>query len=261
MNILQLSDPHLLAHPSTRLAARQPALALEAGIRAVLRQLDAEGVGVDRFLLTGDLCDDESWGGYVALREVLAPFGRPVDLIPGNHDHPTLLRAVMGRHARVGPAAVPLGPWTLVLLHSHRPACLGGWLGERQLAWLQGILFRATASGSPLLVAVHHPPGPIGDPKMDGIALHDGAALLTLLADCPQVKAVVFGHVHQHWQGVLPGRPAVPLLACPSTLRAFAPVQPCPLGQPHHPGARLLMLGPQGEIRHRLVRWQQPEPI
>jgi Icc protein len=257
MNILQLSDPHLLANPAARIAERRPARALAAGLRRALAQLKEEGVAVDRLLLSGDLCHDESWGGYVALRETLRPWSGPIDLLAGNHDHPTLLRAVMGRRATVAPAAVALDPWHLLLLHSHRPGGLGGWLGPDQLHWLEEQL--QSGPPGPVLLAVHHPPVPIGDPGFDSIGLHDGPELLGLLARCPRVKGLVFGHVHQHWQGVLPGRPTVPLLACPSTLRAFGPTQPCPLGQPLWPGGRLLQLGADGDIRQRLLRWPPQE--
>lgn len=257
MNILQLSDPHLLANPADTIAGRHPATLLAEGLRRALAQLGEEGVAVDRLLLSGDLCDDESWGGYVALREVLRDWSGPIDLLAGNHDQPTLLRAVMGRRAQIAPAAVALGPWRLLLLHSHRPGCVGGWLGDRQLHWVAEQL--QAAPPGPVLVAVHHPPVPIGDPAFDPIGLHDGPELLRLLARCSGVKGLVFGHVHQHWQGGLPGRPAVPLLGCPSTLRAFGPTQPCPLGRPEWPGGRLLCLSAEGEIRQRLLRWPPPE--
>jgi Icc protein len=256
MNILQLSDPHLLANPSGRIAGRRPAEALRAGWRQALKSLAGEGETVDRLLLSGDLCDDESWGGYVALREALEGWDGPIDLLAGNHDHPALLRAVMGRRARIGPAAIDLGPWRLLLLHSHRSGCLAGWLGTRQLAWLEAHLQDADrATPGAVLVAVHHPPVAIGDGQLDRITLQDGPELLSLLRRHEGVRALVFGHVHQHWQGTLPGRPAVPLLACPSTLRSFGPVQPCPLGQPDRPGGRLLSLLPDGGIRQRLLRW------
>jgi Icc protein len=257
MNILQLSDPHLLADPAARIAGRAPSIALEHGLRRAWDQLREDGIAVDRLLLSGDLCDDESWGGYVALRETLRPWAGPIDLLAGNHDDPTLLRAVMGRRGTVAPAVVAMASWRLLLLHSHRPGCPGGWLGRRQLQWLEEQL-QGEVPGA-VLVAVHHPPVPIGDPAFDAIGLHDGPELLSLLARHPGVKGVVFGHVHQHWQGHLPGRPAVPLLACPSTLRSFGPIQPCPLGRPLWPGGRLLHLGAAGEIRQRLLRWPPAE--
>ena len=260
MNILQLSDPHLLANPAARIAGRCPAFTLREGLRNALNQLTAKGIGVDRLLLTGDLCDDESWGGYVALGEALRGWSGPIDLLAGNHDHPTLLRAVLGRRAQIAPVSIPLEPWRLLLLHSHRPGRLEGWLGPRQLAWLEEQLQDSDPSApGPVLVAVHHPPMAIGDDALDPIALQDGPELLALLERSARVRALVCGHAHQHWQGCLPGHSAAPLLVCPSTLRAFPPAQPCPLGQPDRPGARLLTLLPEGEIRQRLLRWPAPE--
>lgn len=249
LRVLQLSDPHLLAEGQGRYRGRRPLVQLRHGLEQALTQA---GAPVDLLLISGDLCQDESLGGYVRLRELLAPLPLPVALLSGNHDHPALLRAALGRRAALGPAVLPLGPWRLVLLESHRPGRSEGWLGETQLDWLGRQL---AAPGGPVLVAVHHPPLPIGDPLFDAIALADGPALLALLAGAPAVAAVVCGHLHQHWRGALPGRPDVPVLSCPSTLCSFPAVQPCPLGRPDDPGGRLLELGASGRWRQRLLRW------
>lgn len=264
MRLLQLSDPHLLADPDGLVRGR-PALALlRRGIHCAEVELDGPP---DLLLISGDLCHDESWGGYVRLRELLAPLPWPVALLPGNHDHPQLLRAALGRRAAVAPQRLEINGVLLLLLDSHRPGCVGGWLGERQLGWVAQQL--SQLGGRPLLVAVHHPPLAIGDPGLDAIALHDGAALLELLRPVPGLQAVLFGHVHQHWQALLPGRSPqlapVLLLGCPSTLCGFGPVQPCPLARPDDPGGRLLELRPGQPLRQRLLRWsaaapEQPRP-
>jgi len=249
MRILQLSDPHLVADPGG-LCRGRPALALlQRGVETALARLTAEGLRPQRLLLSGDLCHDESWGGYVALREALEPSSGPIDLLAGNHDHPTLLRAVMGRRARIAPAVVDLGPWRLLLLHSHRPGHDAGWLGARQRQWLVEQL--RLAAPAPVLVAVHHPPVPIGDAAFDAMALVDAPALWRVLQDEPLLKAVLFGHIHQHWQGAMPARPEVALLGCPSTLCGFGPVQPCPLGRPQELGGRLVDCSPSGVLRQR----------
>jgi 3',5'-cyclic-AMP phosphodiesterase len=249
MRLLQLSDPHLLAAAAGVYRQRRP---LELLRRALLQVPSLP----DLLLITGDLCQDESWGGYQHLRELLQAWPTPVALLSGNHDHPQLLRAVLGRHAVVAPALLRLEEASLVLLDSHRAGSNAGWLGPRQLQWLQQQLAGlATRPGIPLLVAVHHPPLPIGDVLMDRIALKDGPALLDLLRTVPTLAGVLFGHVHQHWQGVLPGRPEVELLGCPSTLCSFGPVQPCPLGRAVDPGGRWLELGPRTTLRHVLLRW------
>jgi Icc protein len=256
MRLLQLSDPHLLADPLGQCHGR-PSL---EWLRHGLRQALAEVGPPDLLLITGDLCEDLSWGGYALLRDLLAPLPFPVALLSGNHDHPFLLRAVLGRRAVLAPASLPLAGGRLLCLESHRPGWVGGWLGPRQRRWLARKL--AESPEVPLLVAVHHPPLPIGDPGMDAIGLADGAELLELLAPVPQLRAVLFGHVHQHWQAELPGRPAdldpVLLLGCPSSLCGFGPVQPCPLGRSDDPGGRLITLSSTGLMTQTLLRWPGP---
>jgi Icc protein len=269
LRLLQLSDPHLLANPAGSLRGRRPAALLRHGLRQALAQLRAGGAEPDQLLISGDLCHDESWGGYRRLGEILRseladPHAEPAAetmaaaiLLTGNHDHPQLLRAALGRQARIGTGLWPLEPapgWSLLALDSHCAGREGGRLDRAQWAWLEQALSTQPAEGY-LLVALHHPPLAIGDPGFDAIGLEEGKRLITLLAAAPQVRGVVFGHVHQHWQGCLPGRPEVPLLGCPSTLIGYGPVQPCPLGRADDPGGRLLELAGDGEIRHRLLRW------
>ena len=263
MRVFQLSDPHLLADPRGRCRGVEALAQLRFGWQQALTQLGGELP--DLLLISGDLCQDESWGGYVRLREwleqELQPLGLPVALLPGNHDHLPLLRAALDRVATIAPARLSLGPWQLLLLSSHRPGAVEGWIEPPQLAWLERELGQ---SAGPLLVALHHPPVALGGGSfLDALALQQPQRLLGPLLRSPHVRGVVFGHVHQHWHGQLPrpdGAPPLPLWGCPSTLVAFAAVQPCPLGRPDWPGGRLLELGADGEITTRLLRWPALEP-
>jgi Icc protein len=257
MRVLQLSDPHLLADPMGRYRGRRPFAWLEQGLRQSLARLPQPP---QLLLLSGDLCQDESLGGYGNLRRLLEPLSIPVALLPGNHDHPQLMRAALARRAVIAPALVEVAGGRVLLLDSHKAGATAGWLGSAQLGWLAERLgwLRRQPDRRPLLVAVHHPPVPIGDPVMDAISLLDGPALLELLRPLPDLVAVVFGHIHQHWAGSLPGRAEVPLLGCPSTLCGFGPVQPCPLGRPDDPGGRWLVVRPGGGFHQSLLRWPSP---
>ncbi|CAK6700702.1 3',5'-cyclic adenosine monophosphate phosphodiesterase CpdA [Synechococcus sp. CBW1107] len=257
LRVLQLSDPHLLRQGRGRYRGRTPLAQLRHGLEQALAAL---GDAPDLLLISGDLCQDESWGGYVQLRELLTASGLPLALLPGNHDHPALLQAALGRHAVLAPAELRLGPWRLLLLSSHRSGDMGGWLGSRQRDWLRQ---RLRQECSPALVVVHHPPLPIGDPGFDSIRLRDGAELAGILLATSSARLLLCGHVHQHWQGLLGGqdRQGIPVLACPSTLCSFGAVQPCPMGRPEDPGGRLLELYDDGRWSQRLLRWSPwPEP-
>lgn len=263
MRLLQLSDPHLLADPHGVCRGRQPLPLLRHALEQAHAQLMAAGTPPDQLLITGDLCQDESWGGYVRLAEAIAasPFadhGLPW-LLSGNHDQPMRLRAALGRRALLAPRLIETGGWQVLLLDSHLSGSVAGRLGSRQLAWIEAVL---AESSLPLLVALHHPPCLIGDPGFDAIALEDGASLLALLGSNRRCRGVLFGHIHQHWQAIQGADQAAAgglrLWGCPSTLCAFPAVQPCPLGRPQDPGGRLLELLPGGEIRQTLLRWSLP---
>ena len=250
MRILQLSDPHLVAADQGLVRGR-PALAhFERALQV------GSSFHPDLVLLTGDLCQDESWGGYVRLRRALThQLSCKVGLVPGNHDHPVLMDAVLGRTFATSPADLVLGGVRVLLLSSHRVGSAAGALGSLQLRWLAQRLQCSERRDLPLVVALHHPPIVIGDAGMDAIRLLDQDCLEQLLCSHQALRAVLFGHIHQHWQGSWAMRPDVLLLGCPSTLCSFKAVQPCPLDRADDPGGRLLDLTPDGAVQHRVLRW------
>ena len=232
MRILQLSDPHLVAADQGLVRGRPSLANFEQALRRGL------ATNPDLVLVTGDLCQDESWGGYVRLRRALSHHVCcPVALVPGNHDHPLLLDAVLGRTWAKAPADLLVQGVRVLLLSSHRVGSAAGALGSFQLQWLAQRLQCSERRDLPLVVALHHPPIAIGDAGMDAIRLLDQVCLEELLRPHQALRAVLFGHIHQHWQGAWATRPDVLLLGCPSTLCSFKAVQPCPLGHPDDLGA------------------------
>ena len=253
MRILQLSDPHLLADPRGICRHVQPCRQLALCLTAALapRSLPLP----DLLLLSGDLCQDESWGGYRNLTELLSchvvPRGIPLVLLPGNHDHPQLLRASCQGLAGIAPCVVSHGGWQLLSLDSHCAGRRSGRIAGRQLRWLEQ---RLEQSSDPCVVCLHHPPLSIGDPRMDRIRLERPEPLLRLLNSHPRVKAVLCGHIHQAWSGRLPGPGRIPLYGCPSSLAQFGPVQPGV--QTERPGWRWLEGSSDGQLTTSVERLQ-----
>ena len=80
-----------------------------------------------------------------------------------------------------------------------------------------------------------------GDPMplvLDTMNLFDHGALRRLLLPLEGLRVVLFGHIHQHWEGCWPDRLEVPLPGTPSTLKSFQNAQPCPLDRADDPGGR-----------------------
>jgi 3',5'-cyclic AMP phosphodiesterase CpdA len=207
--LLQLSDPHLGARwngadPAARLAAAV------ACARALLPRVDA-------VLVTGDVTDTGGDAECVQARELLAPLGAPVHILPGNHDARSALRRAFhlpGAADDPVQYAVDVGRLRLVVVDTVRPGRDDGALPAERLAWLDAAL--AARPGAPTVVAMHHPPIVTGVRAMDAIGLpaDDRRALAGVLAAHAQVQRVAAGHVHRAVVGEIGGRP---VLAGPST--------------------------------------------
>ena len=86
VQLVQLTDLHLLADPDGRLKG----VATLASLRATLRAAAADLAGADAIVLSGDLVQDQP-AAYAHLPPLLTPLGLPVLCIPGNHDLPSAL--------------------------------------------------------------------------------------------------------------------------------------------------------------------------
>jgi 3',5'-cyclic-AMP phosphodiesterase len=207
--LVQLSDPHIgadwtSADPVARLAA-----AVETA-RAVCPRPDA-------VLVTGDLTDHATDDEYEQVRELLAPLGDPLYVLPGNHDDRGALRrhfGVPGADGEPVQYAADLGPLRLVVLDTTRPGEDPGALDAERLGWLDEELARAPQM--PTLLAMHHPPLRTGVPAWDELGLPDADrhALGEVIGRHPQVRRIVGGHVHRTMTGELAGRA---VLTVPST--------------------------------------------
>jgi 3',5'-cyclic-AMP phosphodiesterase len=192
MLIAHLSDPHITTGP---LGAR-PA----AGLQLALARVMAIDPLPDCVVITGDLTDHGRPDEYEALREIFGAFPLPLYVATGNHDNrETFLDAFAG-----GPLLadsmeayylVECPEASIVVLDSHIPGSPAGQLGQAQLAWLDDVLNRRPEV--PVVLALHHPPVPVGLPFLDGIRLLDGDALNDVIDAHPNVIRVMAGHVHR----------------------------------------------------------------
>jgi Icc protein len=255
IRLVQISDTHLFADPDGRLLGQRTRRSCEA----VLALLRATLLPVDAVLLTGDLVHDERPEGYLYLREALHTLGVTYYAIPGNHDLAARLAGHLDPAAAQPVRSVRIGDWHLVLLDSTLPGEDGGRLGTSRLAGLD--LALAACPESPALICLHHQPIPVGSQWMDAIGLEDGDAFFAVMDRHPQVRGVLWGHIHQAFDGC---RADVRLMGSPSTAVQFLPCSQDLALDSAAPGLRWLELNPDGHLETgiaRLADYHYQDPI
>jgi Icc protein len=237
VQLLQVTDPHLYGDPSRKLYGVNTAESL----RRVLETALAAGPVPDAVLVTGDIGDDLSEAAYAQFRAALTGCGAPVFCLPGNHDAPALMARLLDADGFQYCGRTRLGAWGLLMLDTHLPGSAAGRVADAELERLDAEL--GAMAGLPVLVALHHPPLPVGSPWLDAVGLDNAAQLLEVLDRHPQARAVVAGHVHQEFAA---RRGAVDYYTTPSTCAQFTPRTPRCVMDRRPPGYRWLTLHPDG---------------
>lgn len=245
VRIIQCTDTHIPADPATRFAGVNTDVTLAAVVQAVNQHAPAP----DCVLVTGDLVDVPSETAYLRLLPYLQSIAAPVYCLPGNHDDPALLQSVLNRDKHRTPKLIEAGRWIIVMLDTWEQDNQGGRLSAAELDVLRHAL--AGAGERHALVCLHHPPVSIHSTWMDAMGLANPEEFFAVLDDFDNVRAVVWGHIHQEFESV---RNGVMLLASPSTCVQFAPRAGSYIVEDRLPGYRELMLHASGEVGTRVLR-------
>lgn len=211
LRVLQLTDPHLMARADGELLGVNTRDSLQAVIAEVLKVHGQP----DMILATGDLAQDGSTEAYRVFGESLKVFSCPSLWIAGNHDHVDHLNRVAAEFG-AGDRHVIRGGWQFVMLDSSVPGKVHGALADEQLEFLARAL--AQQPDLPAVVTLHHHPVDIGSDWMAKIGLTNRDAFWQVVDRFPQVKIVLWGHIHQQLEQE---RNGVKLLATPSTCIQF----------------------------------------
>jgi len=245
LRVLQITDTHLYADPRGRLGG----LTTERSYFEVMEKVLREHWPVDLVLATGDIVHDGSAAAYRRFKSQFEDLAVRTLVIPGNHDAPDTMRQVMegGRVTWSGSAI--LGRWQFVMLDTVVPGATGGHLREEQLALLRRCL--SDHRNFHAIICLHHHPVAMGSDWLDRIGIDNAEALWRVIDEFPQVRAVVWGHVHQDWRGV---RGDVDLFASPSTCIQFKPGQKTFTVDEAPPGYRWFRLHGDGRLETGVER-------
>lgn len=246
--LLQISDCHL----SGRVDALYRGRNADAGLEAVVARVVAWHPNL--VMATGDLSEDASPAAYQRLADCLARFEVPMCVLPGNHDDDALAGAHFPDGPWQGPRLMEAGAWRLVLLKTSVTGRIDGAIDSRHLEHIAGWLEDEPAK--PFLLALHHQPVPVGSPWIDRHMLQAPQAFLKLVESRPQIRAVVWGHVHQAFESRLG---SARMLSCPSTAANSLPAVARFTDDPAGPACRWLLLHADGTLDTGLAHAEKCE--
>jgi len=145
--------------------------------------------------------------------------------------------------------------WAMILLDSTIAPHPDGYLRPSEMVRLRRFLKRHSKRN--ILVVLHHNPIPLKSIWLDRMTVKNGASFEKLIHRYPNVKGVLFGHVHQLYER---RRRGILYMATPSTCIQFIP-RSSRMGLDRKlPGFRWLELWPNGRIRtgvERLLKSKQ----
>ena len=245
LDIVQISDCHLLADP----LATYNNINTHDTLQQVLDHIQTNGLP-DLLLLTGDIAQDELPQTYDRLKEQLAAFNCPVVVLPGNHDDAAYLAQVPSWQSQHWYNE----QWQIIALDSNGPGQFrySTTISESELDRLDQLL---SAYPQHALIALHHPPMHMAEGWTNKMLVDNRKALHQIIHRHPQVKAVVWGHVHCAWD-YFDG--LIHWLSCPSSYALFtiaaAEFTPMPNAGV---GYRRLSLQTTGAIDHQVILLQK----
>jgi len=242
VHVVQLTDAHLFADPAGTLLG----LNTRDSLRHVVAQVRREQLHIDLLLCTGDLSQDASVASYEAFRELTAPFAVPTRWLPGNHDEAQVMAQVAPELVQ---AVTDIGAWRVVMLNTAVHGATHGFLEDDQLAALESTLKQAGERHC--LVCFHHQPVDIGCAWIAPIGLRNAQALFAIVERYPQVRALLWGHIHQTWDEL---REGLRLMATPSTCIQFAAQSEDFKVSEEQPGYRWMRLHVDGRLETGVER-------
>ena len=244
VKVLHLTDPHLFADREGDLRGT----VTYESLSRVIDHYRSSDWRSDLVLATGDIIQDDSAEAYAHFRELLGGIGLPVYCLPGNHDVRSLMQEALADPPFQYCGNVETGNWLIACLDSCVAGEVHGRISHAQLQDLAAAIENADAAHA--LVCLHHPPVLMGSRWLDSVGLEDRQAFLDTLAEWPNVRLVLFGHVHQDFEGQHAG---FRILGTPSTCRQFARHSELFAVDDSPPAYRRLKLYTNGHLEHELI--------
>lgn len=246
--VIQISDIHLHRSHQKKLLG----VNTQASFSAVLDLIKKNKHQPDSIILSGDLSHDGSLESYQRIANQLLPFKSPVYAIPGNHDRVEMMEKTYPTQPISSIKHFFLGIWQFILLDSHVPGHVEGFLNKDQFDFLKNTLRQY--SSNPAIIVLHHHPLSVSSIWLDKLGLKNANSFLKLLSRYKNVHSILFGHVHQE---ISHQDHAIHYYSAPSTCIQFKKNSDNFVLDDIPPGYRLINLYPDGRLKTKVYRCEK----
>lgn len=249
VRIVQVTDPHLFADPSAQLLGVNTAKSLDS----VLDTIRAVHYPAHFMLATGDISQDYSGESYHNFVRAIEPLDLPCHYLPGNHDDPRVMRLNMQGPRVYGQRRILAGRWQIIMLDSTVRGKPGGHMADSEVEIIKSAV--ADQPDRHTLLVMHHNPILVNCQWLDQHCMDNGSDFIEQVSQIPQVKGLLWGHVHQELDQNHQGKHGpIRLMATPSTCIQFKPQSSYFALDALQPGYRLLELKADGTMLTNVYR-------
>jgi len=243
--LVQITDCHIFATAEDCLQGLNTRQSFAAVSNAAVKNHHKP----DLLVATGDLSQDGTTASYAYLAHEFDDMGIPTFWLPGNHDDSDAMRKhFTGKWIHAG-KQVLIGKWQIVLLDSTIQGEVCGRVSATQLGFLERAL--KAYPDRHALVCLHHQALDCGSEWLDLKGLKDSDQLRTQLLQYDNLRAVLWGHVHQESHHIIDG---VEWMSTPSSCVQFKSGSKDFALSSEAPGYRHLSLYADGRIKTAVHR-------
>jgi Icc protein len=241
ISLVQITDLHLTENKKTKVKLWDTHSSFQRTVNYI-----KSNENPDFLVASGDISNDGTKKSYIAYQKGIERFEKPVFTILGNHDNRKNFQAVFQTKLPSIKKIILSETWLIIAIDSTSINRESGKITKQQIRSLRKLI--EENKDKSLVLCLHHQPIKMGF-WIDQIGLENSGQFIASIANQPNIKAVIWGHVHHESESRLE---SIKMLSTPSTCFQFCGNSENP--DTDRPGYRKINLFKSGKLETKVVR-------
>jgi len=241
ISLIQITDLHLTENKKTKVKLWDTHSSFQRTVNYIKSKENPDFV-----LASGDISNDGTKKSYIAYQKGIKHFEKPVFTILGNHDNHKNFQAVFQTKLPSIKKIILSETWLVIAIDSTSINRESGSITKQQIHSLRKLI--EGNKDKSLVLCLHHQPIKMGF-WIDQIGLENSDQFIASITNQPNIKAVIWGHVHHESESRLE---SIKMLSTPSTCFQFYGNLKNP--DTNRPGYRKINLFNSGKLETKVVR-------